>query len=887
MPRAPLRKGGSTPTFPGVEGNHARVSFCAGARGKAPDSQLQVRLKFAVKIRPGNPALDSGDNWDIIISMEKHHPSHNKFFALHAHFYQPPRENPWTGRIDPQSSAWPYHDWNSRIARECYLPNSCARINDASGRVLELSNNYLHLNFNFGPTLFSWLEKHYPYYYKKIIAAARQSREKTGHSNAIAQGYNHIIMPLASPRDQLTQALWGIKDFEHRFGFMPESMWLPETAASDETMRLLLNLGLKYVILSPYQAEKITARGSEAWTDVSSGNFDTTRPYAWHDTLPDGTREKSRSLAVFFYDGPLSKAAAFDGLTKDSSAFADRVEASFRHGRHGRQLVSMAVDGETFGHHHKFGDMTLAHAFLHELKSRGIETVNFGTFLAANPPAHEVRIKPGPDGEGTAWSCAHGVRRWKGGCDCGGEGSFSLNWRLPLRAALISLRDAAANIYKAEGSKFFRAPWEARNAYADILLDRSPEAEEAFFSGNASRALSKAEKARAIELLEMQKHSMLMFTSCGWFFSDISRIEALQNLRYAARAAETMRRLGFENADRTFLSLLEMAHSNFPEAASGLKLYEKILTENSMAREKAGALIIAEAMLGSEESCAGCAALQAEQRTNKDGILAVRGKVMAPGPDGPFPMSFCCLRRGEEFPLIFFPARGREGGLKEIFTKESPADILAALEKDRGFTRISFEDFSWEEKTLYAWMLADSARNNHAAAIFGILEDYLYLLGRLPGKTLSSWAPLRAQAAAYAGQAAGIVFSRAQVSPSPAEIEKFSALAARLKAAGLEGGFAPSPEGSAELADKTAEPALASPSPETLAPLRNLLKAALHLDAGDLLFHLQNYLMDLFAEAGKEKFTGETAAAVQEIYSLSGIIIERFNSRLEEMAGRK
>ncbi len=819
--------------------------------------------------------------------MEKHHTAHNKFFALHAHFYQPPRENPWTGKIDPQPSAWPFHDWNSRIARECYLPNACARINDSSGRVLELANNYLRLNFNFGPTLFSWLEKHYPFYYNKIIQAGRESRERTGHSNAIAQAYNHVIMPLASFQDQLTQALWGIRDFEHRFGFKPESMWLPETAASDDTLRLLVDLGMKYVILSPYQAEKITGETAGEWTDVSSGNFDTTRPYAWHDTLPDGSRAKGRSLAVFFYDGPLSKAAAFEGLTKDSAAFADRVEACYRHGRHGPQLVSMAVDGETFGHHHKFGDMTLAHAFQHELKKRGIETVNFGQYLEAHPPAHEVRIKPGPDGEGTAWSCAHGVRRWKGGCDCGGEGSFSLNWRLPLRAALNSLRDAAAAVYAAECAKFFRAPWEARNDYADIFLDRSPEAEEAFFSKHSARPLNKAERARALELLEMQKHAMLMFTSCGWFFADISRIETLQNLRYAARAAETMRGLGFENADRAFLSLLEMAQSNYPDAENGLKLYQRTLAGNSLPRQKAAALIIAEALLGPAESRGGRAALREEERINRDGALCLRGQVMAPGPDGPSPLAFCYLRRDEEFPLMFFSARSGEARLKELFALGGPAAIQAALEQEPAFARITFDDFSWEEKTLYAWMLADAARHGHSAAIFEILEDYLYLLARLPGRALSSWAPLRSQAAAYARQAAEIAFSRALGSASSGEIENFAALAARLKAAGLEPGFDPSPEASAELAAKAAGPALASPSPLTLAPLRGLLKAALDLGAKDLLFHLQNYLMDLFAEAEKTDLPPETAVAVREIYSLSGIIIERFNSRLEKMtAGR-
>ncbi|MHB0997451.1 MAG: DUF3536 domain-containing protein [Elusimicrobiales bacterium] len=816
--------------------------------------------------------------------MEKHHAGHDRFFALHAHFYQPPRENPWTGKIDTQPSAWPYHDWNSRIARECYIPNATARINDAHGRVLELANNYLHMNFNFGPTLFSWLEKTYPVYYAKILEAARLSRESTGHSNAIAQAYNHVIMPLASFQDQLTQALWGIKDFEHRFGFRPEAMWLPETAASDDTLRLLVDLGMKYVILSPYQAEGVREEGSQNWEDVSSGSFDTTRPYAWHDTLPDGKRHKGRSLAVFFYDGPLSKAAAFEGLTRDSSAFADRVEACYRHGRHGPQLVSMAVDGETFGHHHKFGDMTLAHAFLHELKKRGIRTVNFGQYLAANPPKWEVRIKPGPDKEGTAWSCAHGVRRWKGGCDCGREDNFSLNWRLPFRAAANSLRDAAADVYSAEASKFFRAPWEARNAYVSLILDPSPEARESFFSVQASRRLEKAEQERALELLEMQKHSMFMFTSCGWFFSDISRIEAVQNLRYAARAAETMKDLGFETADRPFLSLLEMAQSNYAEAGTGLAIYQKVLADNALARQKAAALLIAEAVLCSEESCSGEAVVP-EERMNRDGVLCLRGKVTDPGPGRRPPLSFCYLRRGEEFPLMFFAGAAADR-FKEIFTLDTPAAIQEALEKEPELSRITFEDFSWEDRTLYAWLLADAAKRSHSAAIFKILDDYLYLLARLPGRALGSWAPLRAQAAVYARQAAETVFSRA-CSGSPAEIAKLAELAGRLKAAGLEAGFDPAPEAAAALAMKVACPALAAPSERTLAPLLDLLKAARGLGSHDLLFHLQNCLMDLFHAAEADKLPPDTAHTVKELYALSGMVLERFNSKLEALAASK
>jgi alpha-amylase/alpha-mannosidase (GH57 family) len=816
--------------------------------------------------------------------MEKHHAAHNKFFALHAHFYQPPRENPWTGRIDPQPSAWPFHDWNSRVARECYLPNACARVNDSSGRVLELANNYLHMNFNFGPTLFSWLEKAYPFYYEKVVRAARESRAATGHSNAIAQAYNHMIMPLASFQDQLTQALWGIKDFEKRFGFRPEAMWLPETAASDSTLRLLVDLGMKYVILSPYQAEKVRHQDSASWEDVSTGEFDTTRPYIWYDEMPGGHRAKNRSLTIFFYDGPLSKAAAFEGLTRDSGAFADRVEACFRQGHHGRQLVSMAVDGETFGHHHKFGDMTLAHAFLHELKKRGIQTVNFGQYLEANPPQHEVRIKPGPDGEGTAWSCAHGVRRWKGGCDCGRENGDNMSWRLPFRAAINSLRDAAADIFASEGAKFFRAPWEARNDYADLLLDRSPEAEEAFFARHASHPLAKSARARALELLEMQKNAMFMFTSCGWFFSDVSRIEAVQNLRYAARAAETMRDLGFENADRAFLSLLEMAHSNYPEAGDGLKLYRRILADNQFARQKAAALTVAESLLCGGDGYA--PAVAADERTNRAGVLCLRGRVRTPGAGGASELAFCYLRRDEEFPLMFVSVDGGAPRLKEIFALGEPEAMQAALEKEPSLAKITFDDFSWEEKTLYAWMLADAAKQSHSQAIFKILEDYLYLLARLPGRALASWAPLRAQAAGYARQAAELVFEKALRSGRTDGLKELAELAARLKAAGLEAGFDPAPETAAELAMRAGRAAVASPSPENLGALLHLLKAARDLGSHDLMFHLQNCLMDLFEAAEKGAVRGEAARLLHDLYADSGIIIDRFNLKLEELAAK-
>ncbi|HBA59695.1 MAG TPA: hypothetical protein DCZ92_02505 [Elusimicrobia bacterium] len=815
--------------------------------------------------------------------MEKNKTS-GRYFALHAHFYQPPRENPWTGAIPPQPSAWPFHDWNSRIARECYLPNSAARINDSSGRTLEFANNYLSLNFNFGPTLIGWLERNYPACYNRVVEAARRSREGCGHSNAIAQAYNHMIMPLASFQDRLTQALWGIKDFERRFGFKPEAMWLPETAACDDTLRLMIDLGMKYVILSPYQAEKVRGPGEEDWTDVSRGDMDPSRPYVWHDTLPHGAKVPGRSIAVFFYDGPLSKAAAFEGLMKNSTAFADRVEACFKPAADGPQLVSMAVDGETFGHHHKFAEMTLAHAFLHELPRRGIELVNFGRYLEDNPPQWEARIKSGPDGEGTAWSCAHGVRRWKGGCTCGTEGADSPNWRLPLRAALNTLRDAAAAVYSAEASKFFRDPWGARNDFAAHLPGPDAGLSDEFFRAHAGTELTKSEKKRALELLEMQKNAMFMFTSCGWFFSDISRIETMQNLRYAARVAEKLHDLGYETADKPFLSLLEMAHSNYPDAENGLKIYRRITAENALAREKSAALLIAGALLAGEPEESSEGSLQVEERTNRAGTLCLRGTVVVPGAEGRAKFAFCYLRHEEEFPLMFFTEPSKMPRVQELFACEDPAAMTAALEKESGLARVCFEDFTWEEKSLYAWILSDAARHSHAAVILKILDDYLYLLLRLPERTLASWAPLRSQAAAYARQAAEMAFKEACLTLSPESLEKLSALAARLKAAGLEAGFEPAPEAAAALAMKLTAGAIKAPSARTLLPLLHLLKTARALGAADLLFHLQNGLWELFTAVQKEAPAAECVPALSELYSLSDILIDRFHLKLDAMA---
>ena len=786
--------------------------------------------------------------------------SQNRFFCLHAHFYQPPRENPWTGQIPPQPSAWPFDNWNSRIARECYLPNACARINQSNGKPFLFINNYEYFNFNFGPTLLSWYEKAFPSYYHKLIAAGRESRRRCGHSSAIAQGYNHIIMPLASFQDRLTQAIWGIEDFKMRFGFMPEAMWLPEAAADENTLRLLIDLGLKYVILSPYQIAAIREPGSSKWTDVSDGNFNARRPYIWKDDQPGA---KNRSIAVFVYDGPLSKAAAFEGLLNNSSAFAERVQGCFTPGSE-NQLVTMAVDGETFGHHHKYAEMTLAYAFNKELQNRGIKVVNFGEYLEANPPEAELKIKEGPDGEGTAWSCAHGLRRWKGGCPCGSENGDSTEWRHPLRIALNMLRDAAADLYGREALKYLKDPWKARNNALSVIFNATDETTDKFFSEHASHELNQEEKSKVLKLLEMQKNSLFMFTSCGWFFSDVSRIETVQNLRYAARVCETLKEFGRLKDENNFLALLSQAKSNYKGEGTAREQYLRITRENRNAVEKAAAFSVAQKMFFDSPEKETEEIVSISKRRNINETLEVAGEVSAMRGGEKIKLAFAYLRKEEEFPVMFFAGIELKKEMEKAISSESSAAAEQILDSMPGTTRITFDSFSPEEKNRYAWLLAAAIRDNHSADTLSILKDYLYLLKQLPEKDLSSWAPLKAQAAVYAKQAADIMLRKTARSTTEDNIKKLAWLAESLKEAGIQAAFDPAPEIALLLARRISAPVLKKPDLPNLSLFHMGVKAAKLLNAGHTMFHLQNYLYEILGKPIPHNQPG-MAALIEEI----------------------
>lgn len=507
---------------------------------------------------------------------------------IHGHFYQPPRENPWTGIVEEQPGAAPFHDWNERVYAECYQPNSSAAVSDSTASEPRAINNYEHISFNFGPTLLSWLEQQHPETYNRILHADRQSAVKhDGHGNAIAQAYGHAILPLCNERDLWTQIRWGLADFRFRFGREAEAMWLPETACNDRVMDALIEEGLRYVILAPHQAARYrTANDSER--DEKAGSMPAARPQdacapTWRETnetildtsVPYCYRHRNdpqREIAVFFYDGPLSRAIAFERLLRSSH---ELVEA-FSRAAGDKQMVNIATDGETYGHHFKFGDLGLAHALAVEAPARGLTITNYGEFLDRHPPQTEVEINNGPEGEGTSWSCPHGVGRWIRDCGCatGGEPDWNQRWRKPLRDALDFLRDQNVDYFEATRGKLFTFPWLARDESISLILDPHRSREHFLFE-HAGRWLSGEERWRALTYLELQRMLLLMYTSCSWFFNDISGIETVQVLRYAARAIDLMEQLRLPSPRARFLEIIAEAKSNRPEMGHGADIYRR------------------------------------------------------------------------------------------------------------------------------------------------------------------------------------------------------------------------------------------------------------------------------------------------------------------------
>ena len=485
----------------------------------------------------------------------------SNFVCIHGHFYQPPRENPFTGKVPEQPTAAPWHDWNERITEESYAANAEARILDGNGAVSKTINTYESISFDFGPTLLSWLEDAAPETYRAIIEAdAASARRFAGHGSAMAQAYNHAILPLSNQRDKVTQVRWGIADFEHRFGRRPEGMWLPETAVDTETLDVLSREGIAFTVLSPYQAAAVEGPDG-SWADVDGGRIDTRVPY-----LID--LGQGRSIAAFFYDGPLSREIAFDGLLNDGHALAHRLVSAAGEAGESPRLAHVATDGETYGHHHRHGEMALATALETIDAGSSARLTNYPEFLSLVPPIARAAIV-----EDSSWSCAHGVERWRADCGChtGREPTGHQRWRGPLRSALDWLRDELIGPFESVGVDLLEDPWQARDDYISVVLGGSVEA---FLDDHARADLDPSQRTKAVELLEIQEHAMLMYTSCGWFFDDISGLEAVFVLRHAGRACQLARRALGVDLEPELMARLEAAPSNL-EGVNGRVVYER------------------------------------------------------------------------------------------------------------------------------------------------------------------------------------------------------------------------------------------------------------------------------------------------------------------------
>jgi alpha-amylase/alpha-mannosidase (GH57 family) len=499
-----------------------------------------------------------------------------KYICIHGHFYQPPRENAWLEVIEVQDSAHPYHDWNERISAECYAPNTASRILDEKGVIKNITNNYSKISFNLGATLLSWLESHDSETYDAILEADKESiKNFGGHGSAMAQVYNHMILPLANSRDKETQIIWGIRDFVHRFKRMPEGMWLAETAVDTESLELLAKHDIKFTVLAPRQASGFRKIGEELWTSIEQKPIDTRRPYRYN--LPSG-----KSIVLFFYDGDISQGVAFSGLLNDGKKFADRLTNSFDESNDEPQLVNIATDGETYGHHHKHGEMALAYCLDYIERNRHSNLTNYAEYLSKVEPTWEAQIF-----ENSSWSCVHGVERWRNDCGCntGGKPSWNQRWRKPLRETLDWLRDELEVIYQRETSEFLKDPWAAREDYINVILNRNDDSIRGFLSDHCNKDV---EHNRVLRLMEVQRNAMLMYTSCGWFFDEVSGIETTQIMQYACRAMQLVSQISDLNLEMEFRKRLDEVPSNIPSLGNASHVYTKYVLPSKINLQRVG-----------------------------------------------------------------------------------------------------------------------------------------------------------------------------------------------------------------------------------------------------------------------------------------------------------
>jgi alpha-amylase/alpha-mannosidase (GH57 family) len=634
--------------------------------------------------------------------------SSNHFVCIHGHFYQPPRVNPWLEVVEVQDSAAPFHDWNARVTAECYAPNAAARILCAEGTITKIINNYQYISFNFGPTLLCWLEDRAPEVYQALLEADAASLKRLGHGNAIAQVYNHLIMPLANERDKLTQVRWGITDFKHRFGRMPEGMWLAETAADVPTLECLAKEGIAFTILAPGQAARVKPPREE-WQDVRGGRIDPRRAYK--AVLPSG-----RTIALFFYDGPASRSIAFDKTLEDGHRLAQRLTGLLDPRSEEPQLAHVATDGESYGHHHRFGEMALAFALELLEQDKSIELINYGAFLAKHPPDWQVEIvEPG------SWSCPHGVERWRADCGCAldpGRG-WNQRWRTPLRNGLNKLNEKLARLFETQGGDLLNDPWTARDDYVSVLPPAARPEWDEFLTKHQRRPLDPADKIRAAKLLESQRWALYMFTSCAWFFDDIAGIEAVQNLRFAERALQLAADLDGGGWEGGLLEYLEQAQSNQSGEGSGADVWRRHVAPSMVGPRRVVAHAAIRGVMGDEPLpellyCYRLETLHLQHRHNLGmslawGLVKVSHLRLAEAHQ----VTFAALHAGGHDFLAFVSPQGEESAVaglgpdleRPLRLLEKTA-IISILEKRVGGSRYTLGDLFLEgRRTLAQAML--------------------------------------------------------------------------------------------------------------------------------------------------------------------------------------
>jgi alpha-amylase/alpha-mannosidase (GH57 family) len=663
-------------------------------------------------------------------------PAPKRYVCIHGHFYQPPRENPWLETVETQDSAAPYHDWNERVCSECYATNGAARVVNNKNQITRIVNNYARISFNFGPTLLSWLKEKAPRTYRMVLDGERRSRKNfKAHSSAMAQVYNHVIMPLANRRDKITQIRWGIADYQQHYGLAPEGMWLAETAADTESLQLLAQNGIKFTVLAPHQCKRIRALKDDAgWADTPDASVDTTHPYLVRF-------ESGDSIAVFFYDGPTSRAIAFEGLLNSGETFAARLKAGFRDGQQ-PQLVHVATDGESYGHHHKHGEMALAYAVRLLEQDKSVRLTNYGSYLAQFPPEYECEIV-----DNTSWSCAHGVERWRSNCGCSsGVPGWNQAWRGPLREALDELRDAIIPLTEQAGKTLFKDVWAARDGYINVVLDRNTDSADEFFLKYQHHPLSEPERVRALELMEMQRHAQLMYTSCGWFFDDISGIETVQIIAYAARVlqlAKTVFGMEAESLEPAFLARLADAHSNVAEAVSGALIYQVDVASLQLGLEQVAAHYAISSIFSSfaEETdlfCYSVRRISYDIANSGRGRLAMgRAHICSAITGQQQSFSFAVLHFGDQnITAAVKPYTDLDAASFEAFKTEAAAHVLRAdfpevirlLDRYYGHVDYSLTSLFTDEQRRIVQLILNSTLWNIESSLTTIYEDHATLL---------------------------------------------------------------------------------------------------------------------------------------------------------------